>query len=185
VGVVCSTIASGGSVVCSPGFQDEHFACWMSELEPTWYSAVPTIHQSVLALAREIPALARAAPLRLIRASSSSLPPTVMQKLETVFQVPVIESYGMTEAAHQMASNPLPARSATAQVEWCADSAIDTESQAAERKPGSVGLPAGPNSRECAGCRSGSTAGCAGGRRTRHGGPQPTPGRLERNVGLR
>src|SRR6185436_12416550 len=61
--------------------------------------------------------------LRFIRSSSASLPPQVMRELEATFGCPVIESYGMTEAAHQMASNPLPPRA---------------------RKPGSVGIAAGP-----------------------------------------
>jgi acyl-CoA synthetase (AMP-forming)/AMP-acid ligase II len=61
--------------------------------------------------------------LRLVRSSSAALAPQVMARLEAVFRAPVIEAYGMTEAAHQMASNPLPPR---------------------QRKPGSVGVAAGP-----------------------------------------
>ncbi len=61
--------------------------------------------------------------LRFIRSSSASLPPQVMAALEEAFGAPVIESYGMTEASHQMTSNPLPPRA---------------------RKPGSVGVAAGP-----------------------------------------
>jgi oxalate---CoA ligase len=123
VGVLCASICAGGSVVCCPGYQDDGFAHWLRDFEPTWFSAVPTIHQAVLAAARQQPTIIRAGRLRLIRSSSASLPPTVMRDLEATFDVPVIESYGMTEAAHQMASNPLPP---------------------APRKPGSVGLPAGP-----------------------------------------
>ena len=123
VGVLLSSMFAGSSVVCSTGYEDRSFADLMREFKPTWYSAVPTIHQSVIAMAKENPAVAASGCLRLIRSSSSSLPPTVMAELEETFRVPVIESYGMTEAAHQMASNPLPP---------------------AVRKPGSVGLPAGP-----------------------------------------
>ena len=123
VGVLLSSMFSGGSVVCPEGYDEGSFARLMSEYSPTWYSAVPTIHQSVLALADKHPPLTRNRRLRMIRSSSSSLPPAVMAALEDRFHVPVIEAYGMTEAAHQMASNPLPP---------------------AERKPGSVGLPAGP-----------------------------------------
>jgi acyl-CoA synthetase (AMP-forming)/AMP-acid ligase II len=122
-GVLLSSICAGGSVVCSSGYESDSFARLMHDFQPTWYSAVPTIHQSVLALAKENPAIAAGGHLRLIRSSSSALPPTVMAELERTFGVPVIESYGMTEAAHQMASNPLPP---------------------GVRKPGSVGLPAGP-----------------------------------------
>jgi acyl-CoA synthetase (AMP-forming)/AMP-acid ligase II len=75
----------------------------------TWYSAVPTLHQ--LLLARVTPGSARpagAAKLRFIRSCSASLAPQVMHDLESAFGAPVLEAYGMTEAAHQMASNPLP-----------------------------------------------------------------------------
>jgi len=51
------------------------------------------------------------------------LPAPVMKELATTFKAPVIEAYGMTEAAHQMCCNPLPPR---------------------EQKPGSVGIPSGP-----------------------------------------
>src|SRR5207302_985965 len=100
-----SSIAAGGSVVCTPGFHAPKILDWMREFQPTWYSAVPTMHQAILDRARNVAALPR---LRLIRSSSSALPPSVMEELELVFQAPVIEAYGMTEASHQMASNPLP-----------------------------------------------------------------------------
>jgi acyl-CoA synthetase (AMP-forming)/AMP-acid ligase II len=82
------------------------------------------MHQAILARAARNEGAARAAGLRLIRSSSASLPPQVMAELEATFGAPVIEAYGMTEAAHQMACNPLPPRA---------------------RKPGTVGLPAGPD----------------------------------------
>lgn len=122
VGVLLSSMNAGACVICTSGFDGERLAGWLSKLRPTWYSAVPTIHQSVLSVARSADKRLNHN-LRLIRSSSSSLPPQVMADLEATFDVPVIESYGMTEAAHQMASNPLPP---------------------GERKPGSVGLPAGP-----------------------------------------
>ena len=91
--------------------------------EPTWYTAVPTMHQAILSRAGRNRDILDALSLRLIRSSSASLPPQVMAALEETFDAPVIESYGMTEAAHQMASNPLPPQA---------------------RKPGSVGIAAGP-----------------------------------------
>ncbi len=75
----------------------------------TWYSAVPTIHQLLLArVKQDAPRPAGAEKLRFIRSCSASLPPQVMHDLEAAFGAPVLEAYGMTEAAHQMASNPLP-----------------------------------------------------------------------------
>ena len=103
-----SSLAAGAQVVCSPGFNALKFFQWFDEARPTWYTAVPTMHQAILARApRNAESIANGR-LRFIRSSSSSLPPQVMTALEETFKAPVIESYGMTEASHQMASNPLP-----------------------------------------------------------------------------
>jgi acyl-CoA synthetase (AMP-forming)/AMP-acid ligase II len=118
-----SSLGAGGSVICTDGYRQGQFYAWLEEHQPTWYTAVPTMHQSILAESANEVDSARRYPLRFIRSSSSALAPSVMQALEAVFQVPVIEAYGMTEASHQMASNPLPP---------------------ALRKSGSVGLAAGP-----------------------------------------
>jgi acyl-CoA synthetase (AMP-forming)/AMP-acid ligase II/acyl carrier protein len=123
IGVLLSSIVAGASVISTPGFDADQFFNWMQASQPSWYSAVPTMHQSVLSRASANRALIEANRLRLLRSSSAPLPPRVMAELESVFSAPVIEAYGMTEASHQMASNPLPPRA---------------------RKPGSVGLPAGP-----------------------------------------
>jgi acyl-CoA synthetase (AMP-forming)/AMP-acid ligase II len=123
VAAVLASLAAGGSVWCAPGFDALRFFAWLEAARPTWYTAVPTMHQAILARAgRHADVIARN-PLRLIRSSSASLPGPVMLELARTFGAPVIESYGMTEAAHQMASNPLPPRA---------------------QKPGAVGLPAGP-----------------------------------------
>jgi len=123
IGAVLSSFAAGAGLVATPGFDAMKFFGWLDEFKPTWYSAVPTMHQMILARARRNQDTVERSKLRLIRSSSSALPPQVMRELEETFHAPVIESYGMTEAAHQMASNPLPP---------------------AEHKPGSVGLAAGP-----------------------------------------
>ena len=120
---VLASLSSGASVVCTPGFDALRFFAWLEAAAPTWYSAVPTMHQAILARApRNRERIANAA-LRFIRSSSASLPPPVMAALEETFGAPVIEAYAMTEAAHQMCSNPLPP---------------------AARKAGFVGPAAGP-----------------------------------------
>ena len=121
---VLASIAAGASVFCCPAFNALRFFSWLDEAKPTWYTAVPTMHQTILARAERNRKRIENADLRLIRSSSASLPPQVMTALEEAFGAPVIESYGMTEAAHQMASNPLPPKL---------------------RKAGSVGLAAGPD----------------------------------------
>jgi len=124
IAATLSSIGAGASVVCTPGFNALKFFSWMEEARPTWYTAVPTMHQAILARAERNAEVIRNSRLRLIRSSSSSLPPQVMEALEATFKVPVIEAYGMTEASHQMASNPLPPKA---------------------RYAGSVGLAAGPD----------------------------------------
>lgn len=120
---VLAPLAAGSQVFCTPGFNALKFFGWMDEARPTWYTAVPTMHQAIIARApKNLDVIARH-PLRFMRSSSSSMPPQVIAELEAIFKAPLIEAYGMTEATHQMCSNPLPP---------------------AVRKPGSVGLPAGP-----------------------------------------
>jgi acyl-CoA synthetase (AMP-forming)/AMP-acid ligase II len=104
-----ATLATGGTVVVPARFSPLSFWRVARDYGATWYSAVPTLHQ--LLLARVTPGSARPAgaeKLRFIRSCSASLAPQVMHDLEAAFGAPVLEAYGMTEAAHQMASNPLP-----------------------------------------------------------------------------
>ena len=114
-----ATLATGGTVVVPAKFNPLSFWRVAKDYGATWYSAVPTLHQLLLARVEAgAPPPAGAEKLRFIRSCSASLPPQVMHDLEAAFGAPVLEAYGMTEAAHQMASNPLPPGS---------------------RKPGSVG----------------------------------------------
>lgn len=103
-----ASLYAGASVVCSSGFRAGEFFEWLSQFRPSWYTSVPTIHQAVLAARRRMPHRVGDTSLRLIRSCSSALAPQLMAELEDTFEVPVIEAYGMTEAAHQVASNPLP-----------------------------------------------------------------------------
>ena len=124
VAAVGASLAAGGSIACAPGFDALRFFGWLEAVDPTWYTAVPTMHQAILARAGRNAAVIEGARLRFLRSSSSSLPGPVMTKLAETFGAPVVEAYGMTEAAHQMCSNPVaPGR----------------------QKPGAVGLPAGPD----------------------------------------
>jgi acyl-CoA synthetase (AMP-forming)/AMP-acid ligase II len=108
VASLLSTLASGGTVIVPPGFDALKFWAWVEEFRPSWYSAVPTMHQLLLARAERNAELVAKSRFRFIRSSSAPLPPVVMERLEAAFGAPVLESYGMTEASHQMASNPLP-----------------------------------------------------------------------------
>ena len=115
-------LSRGGQIFCTPGFNALKFFAWMEESKPTWYTAVPTMHQAILSRAGHNKETIARYPLRFLRSSSASMPPQLIGELEATFNAPLIEAYGMTEASHQMASNPLRGT----------------------RKPGAVGLPAGP-----------------------------------------
>jgi acyl-CoA synthetase (AMP-forming)/AMP-acid ligase II len=101
-----STLQSGGTVAVPNKFNPLSFWRTVSDSGATWYSAVPTIHNLLLSRAKERPAGCEG--LRFIRSCSAALPPEMMAKMESLFGVPVLEAYGMTEASHQMSSNPQP-----------------------------------------------------------------------------
>jgi acyl-CoA synthetase (AMP-forming)/AMP-acid ligase II/acyl carrier protein len=128
-GIVASLLApllAGGSVICCTSNAPDALVASLGRLQPTWLSAVPTLLQALLAELARSPAPTPVHRLRFLRSSSSPLPPALLERLEQVFQVPVVEAYGMTEAAHQICSNRLG-------------------STGPSRQPGSVGTAAGPD----------------------------------------
>ena len=165
-GLVASTLATlstGGTVVVPAKFSPLSFWRIARDHGATWYSAVPTIHQLLLArVKKDAPRPAGAEKLRFIRSCSASLPPQVMHDLEAAFGAPVLEAYGMTEAAHQMSSNPLPP---------------------AARMPGSVGR--GTDVQHQHHGRRGQASPDRRARRGRHQGPQRHPRLREQSRGQR
>ncbi len=121
-GLVASTLsalASGGSVIIPRRYTSRGFWSQAADHAATWFSAGPTTHKKALdARGEQDPPPA----LRFVRSCSSPLSPELMQRAEGAYRVPVLEAYGMTEASHQIASNPLPP---------------------GRRIPGSVGVTAG------------------------------------------
>tara|TARA_B100000900_G_scaffold184954_1_gene156830 strand:+ start:3095 stop:4600 length:1506 start_codon:yes stop_codon:yes gene_type:complete len=124
IAVLASSMKVGASVCASSGFNALKFLDLAKSEKITWYSGVPTMHQAILMRADKNLEIAKNLKLRFLRSSSASLPPAVFEKLNKTFECPVIEAYGMTEATHQMTSNPLPPK---------------------KQKPGFVGIPAGPD----------------------------------------
>ena len=124
IAILATSIKVGASVCASNGFNAIKFLELAKSEKITWYSGVPTMHQAILLRTEKNLELAKDLKLRFLRSSSASLPPAVFEKLNSIFKCPVIEAYGMTEATHQMTSNPLPPKI---------------------QKPGFVGIPAGPD----------------------------------------
>ncbi len=126
IAAVAASLGAGSQISCAPGFNALSFFSQVAEVDPTWYTAVPTMHQAILTRAARNQSIIDQSQLRFLRSSSASLPAPVMEELVATFSAPVIEAYGMTEAAHQMCCNPLPPQ---------------------KQKPGSVGIAAGPEVR--------------------------------------
>jgi acyl-CoA synthetase (AMP-forming)/AMP-acid ligase II len=124
VAAMLSTLYAGATIWCAPGFNGLKFFGWMDQGKATWTTAVPTIYQAVLGRAARNAETITRNPFRFIRSSSAAMPTSVLGRLEQTFGTPVVESYGMTESAQQICANPLPP---------------------AVRKPGTVGLPSGPD----------------------------------------
>jgi len=124
IAILATSMKVGASVCASNGFNAIKFLELAKSEKITWYSGVPTMHQTILLRTEKNLELAKDLKLRFLRSSSASLPPAVFKKLNSIFKCPVIEAYGMTEATHQMTSNPLPPKI---------------------QKPGFVGVPAGPD----------------------------------------
>ncbi|MEH2013301.1 acyl--CoA ligase [Nostoc sp.] len=108
VGCLLATLASGGTLICPNGFNALEFWKLVDTYKPSWYSAAPTMHQTILVRASRNIEIVKANRFRFIRSSSASLPPIIIEQLEATLNAPVVESYSMTEASHLMTTNPLP-----------------------------------------------------------------------------
>ena len=123
VDVLAAPLVAGGSVVCTTGFSAPEFYRGLEAFRPTWTQCVPTMLKELVDHAGDARSAIGARTLRFIRSVSAALPVPLLREVEATFGVPVVEIYGMTETAGVIASNPFPR---------------------GVRKPGSVGVPAGP-----------------------------------------
>lgn len=126
IGLTLASLSAGSAVFCAPGFYGPRFFQWMDEFRPTWFWVAPAMLRELVAMAAGNSGLIQACRLRFIRCGSAPLPPELLLEAEQAFGVPVLQNYGMTEASPQITCIPLPPR---------------------KRKPGSSGLPAGPEVR--------------------------------------
>ncbi|MDO8261081.1 MAG: non-ribosomal peptide synthetase [Candidatus Magasanikbacteria bacterium] len=121
--VSLAVLISGGTLICPAVFVAEDFFDWLDMYRPSWYTAAPTIHLAILKEAEKNQNILEKIKLKMIRSSSAPMSKEVILKLEEIFKAPVLESYGMTEAALQITSNQFPPD---------------------KRKPGSAGRADGP-----------------------------------------
>lgn len=122
VDLLLAPLAGGGTAVCAGSFDARRFFDLLDVVRPTWFQGVPTTLRELLVHARLAGRLPVASPLRLLRSVAAPLPPDLMRELEAGFGVPVIQTFGMTEAAPLITTNRLPP---------------------GRRKPGSTGTPCG------------------------------------------
>lgn len=120
--LVAAALEAGSAVYFDPGLHAAGFFEKFDEVGPTWFWAAPAMLTALVPRAEERKQHARPGRLRLIRCGSASLPGAMLTRAELAFGVPVLENYGMTEAAPQITSSPLPP---------------------GERKAGSAGCPTG------------------------------------------
>jgi acyl-CoA synthetase (AMP-forming)/AMP-acid ligase II/acyl carrier protein len=116
-------LASGGRIICTSGFDAEKFFEILETRSPTWFQGVPTTLHEILAVARKTGRVSAKTSLRFIRSVASALSPQLMEDIESFFQAPVVQTFGMTEAGPLITTNPLPP---------------------GIRKPGSTGPTCGP-----------------------------------------
>jgi oxalate---CoA ligase len=116
-------LGSGGTVICAGGFNSALFYDLLDKKRPTWFQGVPATLYELSAFAQRYEVDPRAAPLRFIRSVAASLSPQLMGEIEAMFGVPVIQTFGMTEAGPLIATTRLPPH---------------------KRPPGSVGVSCGP-----------------------------------------
>ena len=111
---VLASLDAGASVACSPGFDAFRFFEWIEQIEPTWFTAVPTMHQLILSRARGKEELIKRHPLRFMRSSSASLPPPVMADMEALFGAPMIRGLRDDRGLTSNGLEPAPAGGAQA-----------------------------------------------------------------------
>jgi acyl-CoA synthetase (AMP-forming)/AMP-acid ligase II/thioesterase domain-containing protein len=110
VAATLTSLAAGASVVCTPGFYAPQFFAWLEQFRPTWYQAVPAMHQAILACAAQHRETIARCRLRFIRSGTAPLPPSLRAELERVFNSRVVEGYGTVEASGLVTCNPPPSR---------------------------------------------------------------------------
>ena len=101
-------LASGGRIICTSSFDAESFFQILETRSPTWFQGVPTTLHEILAVARKTGRSPAKTSLRFIRSVASALSPQLMDRIESLFQVPVVQTFGMTEAGPLITTNPLP-----------------------------------------------------------------------------
>ncbi len=142
-------LSAGGGSICHRPNSGEELLSIATSTAPTWYSAAPVVHHSILAMVRATPAAGEALRLRAIRSTSSALPASVLARLEEELRAPVVEAFALSEAPGQIASNPLdgPRKPGTVGLPKDTRIMVLTDAGKPDDTPGSVGevLVSGPN----------------------------------------
>ena len=105
-----TTLATGGTVILPPQTKFSASKFYHNAQTATWVTCVPTIYQVLLLRYDQdypLEDVKKQPKFRFVRSCSSALAPSVLKEIETKFNCPCVEAYAMTEASHQMCSNPI------------------------------------------------------------------------------
>jgi acyl-CoA synthetase (AMP-forming)/AMP-acid ligase II len=99
-----ATLVAGGSLVLDERFHRTEFWRLVDEYEATWINAVPAIISRLA-----VPSGGEVAPrrVRFVRSASAPLAPALFEEFEATWEIPILQTYGMTEAASQICATPL------------------------------------------------------------------------------
>ena len=94
---VLYSFMGGAQIVCCPGLVSADFFQWVRDFEPTWLTATPALHHSIVAAAKGDMGFIARKPPRFIRSGAAPMPPTLLAAIESLWHAPLIEAYGMSE----------------------------------------------------------------------------------------
>jgi acyl-CoA synthetase (AMP-forming)/AMP-acid ligase II/acyl carrier protein len=114
VDLLLAPLDAGGTVIATAGFDARRFFDLLARARPTWFQGVPATLGELALQARRGGIDPRGSSLRLIRSVAAALPPALMAELETLFGLPVLQTFGMTEAGPLITSTALPPASRAA-----------------------------------------------------------------------
>ena len=99
VDLLLAPLHSGGTVIATPGFEAARFFDLLNRCRPTWYQAVPTALGELALMAQRDGIALHGSSLRFLRSVAAALSPALMAEIEALFGVPVLTTFGMTEAS--------------------------------------------------------------------------------------
>ncbi len=138
-GGLLAPIGSGGSAVLTSGFHALDFFQWLDQFQPTWFSAVPAILQTIMDHADRYESVLESAPIRFVRTGGAPVPSALVDRVESVFGAPLLHVYGMSEAPVITADRYSSPRRAGSTGRPCSGEVAIVDGEARPLAPGETG----------------------------------------------